>query len=241
MDGFHNRFIVDSRRTSSLEALLKAYSFESLVKNDIFQHYLNNSKINWHFVPARSPHFGGLWEAAVKSCKHHLKRVLNQTPLSYEEFYSILTQVEAVLNSRPLIPISSDPADLEVLTPGHFLIGRPLTAVPQRDLTTSKTNYVRRYQHMQQIFQQFWTRWSKEYLHTLQQRSKWQFDKDPQLKLGSMVLLKEDNVPPLCWPLGRIIDLHPGADHIVRVASVQTKNSILKRALTKLSLLPTED
>lgn len=69
--------------------------------------------MNWHFIPAKSPHFGGLWEAAVKSCKHNLKRVLNNTPLTYEEFYTLLTQVEAVLNSRPLTPLSQDPNDFE--------------------------------------------------------------------------------------------------------------------------------
>lgn len=74
----------------------------------------------WHFIPASSPHFGGLWEAGVKSFKHHLRRILNNTTLTYEEFYTLLTQIEASLNSRPLCPISSDPNDIDALTAGHF-------------------------------------------------------------------------------------------------------------------------
>lgn len=79
---------------------------------------------NWHFIPANSPHFGGLWEAAVKSFKHHFKRI-------YEEFSTLLTQIEASLNSRPLCAISSDPSDYNALTPGHFLTGGPINAIPE--------------------------------------------------------------------------------------------------------------
>lgn len=210
------------------------------VNSDSFQGYLNSCQINWHFIPARSPHFGGLWEAAVKSCKHHLKRILAQTHLTYEEFYTLLTQVEAVLNSRPLCPISEDPNDLEILTPAHLLIGQSLTAVPERDLTNVKVNFTRRYTHLRQMQQHFWSRWTKEYLHNLQQRTKWQFSKHPEIQVGALVLLMEDNAPPLCWPLGRIVQVHPGSDNIVRVVSVKTKNSVLKRAINKVSLLPIE-
>ncbi|XP_030752295.1 uncharacterized protein LOC115879542 [Sitophilus oryzae] len=203
----------------------------------MFQSYLTDNQIKFHFIPPRSPNFGGLWEAAVKSTKHHLKRVLNQRHLTYEEFYSILTQVEAVLNSRPITPLSNDPFDLEALTPGHFLIGRVLTAVPQKPLLESKPNYVKRYHLTQQIFQHFWSRWVKEYLHLLQQRTKWQTG-NPRLDVGTMVLMKEDNLPPMFWPLGRIIEVHPGSDSIVRVVSVKTKNGVFKRAISKICVLP---
>lgn len=85
-------------------------------------------QINWHFIPAYSPHFGGLWEAGVKSAKHHLKRVAGTSHLTYEEMYTLLVQIETVLNSRPLSPLSSDPSDPNPLTPADFLIGRLLTA-----------------------------------------------------------------------------------------------------------------
>ncbi|XP_072395152.1 uncharacterized protein [Diabrotica undecimpunctata] len=88
---------------------------------------VSNEGINWNFIPAKSPNFGGLWEAGVKSCKKHLKRILGNCTLTFEDFYTTLVQIEAILNSRPLCPLSSSPDDFESLTPSHFLIGRRLT------------------------------------------------------------------------------------------------------------------
>lgn len=90
-----------------------------------------NDGIIWNFIPPGSPHFGGLWEAGVKATKHHLKRVIANAVLTYEKLVTVINQIEAVLNSRPLEPLSNDPNDLEVLTPGHFLVGRPLISVPE--------------------------------------------------------------------------------------------------------------
>ncbi|XP_062558240.1 uncharacterized protein LOC134223120 [Armigeres subalbatus] len=85
--------------------------------------------IEFKFIPAKSPNFGGLWEAAVKSMKQHLKKTIGLRTVTPDELNTVLTQIEACLNSRPLTQISNDPSDLSVLTPGHFLVQRPLTAV----------------------------------------------------------------------------------------------------------------
>ncbi|XP_029163786.1 uncharacterized protein LOC114935214 [Nylanderia fulva] len=87
--------------------------------------------IRWHFNPPAAPHFGGLWEAAVKSAKYHLRRVIGETTLTFEELTTLLTQIEACLNSRLLQALSDDPDDVTALTPGHFLIGAPLLAIPE--------------------------------------------------------------------------------------------------------------
>ncbi|XP_055309622.1 uncharacterized protein LOC129573263 [Sitodiplosis mosellana] len=79
--------------------------------------------IQWHFNPPHSPNFGGLWEANVKSTKYHLERIIEGTRLTYEELSTVLVRIESCLNSRPLCPLTSDIDDLDVLTPGHFLIG----------------------------------------------------------------------------------------------------------------------
>ena len=95
------------------------------------QSFLLSNKISWHHSPERAPHFGGLWEAAVKSTKHHLKRVVGSHPLTFEEFTTVATQIEAYLNSRPLGPLTShSPDGMAPLTPGHFLVGRPLLSYP---------------------------------------------------------------------------------------------------------------
>ena len=92
--------------------------------------FCTSQKIRWKFIPERSPYFGGIWEAAVKSLKFHLKRVTANVKLTFEECYTILTQIEACLNSRPLVANSCDDDGIEMLTPGHFLIGRSVEALP---------------------------------------------------------------------------------------------------------------
>jgi len=103
-----------------------------------------NERINWHFIPPKAPHMGGLWEAAVKSAKFHIKRIIGEASLRYEEFLTLLTQIEAILNSRPLTPLSSDPSDLSALTAAHFLIGCPITSYPKPTLEDMCVNRLSR-------------------------------------------------------------------------------------------------
>lgn len=164
--------------------------------------------------------------------------MLGNCHLIYEELYTILTQIEAILNSRPLTPLSSHPEDLTPLTPGHFLIGRPMTALPTKDYQNSKTEtHLTRYQRIEQLRQHFWARWSKEYISELQIRTKWQTPSKP-LEINSLVLIKEDNMPPLKWKLGRVVALFPGLDGIARVAEIRTANGIVKRSFSKICPLP---
>lgn len=204
------------------------------------QSFFNKNVINFHYTPPRSPHFGGLWESVVKSAKTHLKRIVGNAHLTFEELYTVLTQIEAVLNSRPLTPLSNDPNDLQALTPGHFLIGDVITAAPESDIQDTNINRLSRYQKLQYMVQHFWTRWSKEYLHTLQQREKWRTQKGNQIQPGTMVLLKEQNLPPLYWKLGRITEVHPGSDGVVRVVNIKTENGVTKRGITEICILPFE-
>ena len=132
--------------------------------------------IERHFMPQKGSHFGGLWEAAVKRIKYYLHRVVGNVHLTYEEMLTVLCQrhasvmplSEACLNSRPLTPLSSDLSDLRALTPGH-LTTVPLNSLPDQYLTDIKANRLNRWQHLQQLQQHFWKRWSSEYLAKLQQ------------------------------------------------------------------------
>ncbi|XP_076660452.1 uncharacterized protein LOC143363803 [Halictus rubicundus] len=189
--------------------------------------------VTWKFIPPGAPHFGGLWEAAVRSLKHHLRRVVADDPLTYEEFSTLLCQVEACLNSRPLQALTDDPEDLTPLTPGHFLVGGPLTAVPEPTLLEVPRSRLTRWQLLQQRLQHFWRRWAAEYLHQLQTRPKWT-TAETSLQLGDLVLIKSELTPPSRWPLGRIDEVHPGADGHVRVATVKTATSRYQRPVTKL-------
>lgn len=97
---------------------------------------LANDGTEWRFNPSSAPHFGGKWEARVKSVKFHLRRVTGDHVLTYEELTTLLVQIEAALSSRPLCPLSDDPSDLSALTPGLFLVGAALSTVPEPSLTT---------------------------------------------------------------------------------------------------------
>lgn len=193
--------------------------------------------IDWKFIPPRSPNFGGLWEAAVKAVKKHLYIVTRHLILTYEEFSTLLAEIESVLNSRPLTPLSSHPDDLIALSPAHFLIGDSQIKIAQRNWLEATDNTLSRWQHQQKIKQHFWTRWQKEYLHQLQMRTKWYHDSS-KIVPGMMVLIMDEQNPPLKWSLGRILAIHPGTDGVIRVAFVKTTNGVYKRAIRKLCALP---
>lgn len=196
--------------------------------------------IQFHFIPPRAPHFGGLWEAAVKSAKHHLIRSTGTASLTYEELETVIVEIEAILNSRPLTPITNDPTDLSVLTPGHLLIGEAPTAQIDSAASSKKISLLSRWELVSQLKHEFWKRWSNEYLHELQQRHKWK-KPSPNLKTGDMVIIKEDNTPTMKWPLGRVTNVYPGNDGSIRVAEVKTASGIFKRPIHRLAVLPVEN
>lgn len=168
--------------------------------------------------------------------KFHLRRSLGETTLSQREANTLLSQIESVLNSRPLVASSNDPNDLEALTPGHFFIGRPLTAVSEPCYAEFKSLKVR-WHKVQQLVQQFWQRWRTEYLQSLQNRSKWS-KVEENLRVGDLVLIREDFETPLAWRKGRIIQVHAGSDDLVRVVTLKTEAGEVKRPVHKVALLP---
>ncbi|XP_024867312.1 uncharacterized protein LOC112451722 [Temnothorax curvispinosus] len=191
----------------------------------------------WHFNPPAAPHFGGLWEAAVKSTKFHLRRVIGETTLTFEEMATFLAQVEACLNSRPLHALSDDPDDVSALTPGHFLIGAPLLAAPEPSLEERPDNSLSRWHLVQKMRDHFWQRWSRECIQHLASRPKWLTAEDVP-EVGRLCLIRAEISPPNRWPLARIVKLHPGDDGVVRVVTVRTAASEFVRPLVKLVLLP---
>lgn len=220
--------------------ILEIYEFLTNAENmhEIASNLANHGRVNWHFIPPRAPHFGGLWESAVKSFKNHFARVIGERILTYEEFTTFATEVEGILNSRPLTPISSDPNDLVALTPGHFLIGDSITNVPEHNLMDIQSNRLSSWEQVQQIKQNFWSRWNKEYLNELTIRRGWHKNTTTEMKIGTLVTIRDNNLPPMRWILGRITAVHPGNDKIIRVATVKTANGEYKRSIKGLSPLP---
>ncbi|XP_066597118.1 uncharacterized protein [Prorops nasuta] len=226
-------FVGAKNELHDLYQLLKNESFQSSI-----QQYTITKRIQWQFTTPLSPHFGGLWEAAVKVFKHHLKRVVGLQLYTYEDFTTLTTEIEAIMNSRPICSLSSDPNDPIALTPAHFLIGEPLTVLPERDVTSIPQNRLSSWKLIVQAKQHFWQRWYLEYLHELQQRQKWTQNQE-NVKVGTIVLLKDKGLPCMQWSLGRVIELIPSDDGIVRSVKVKTSSTTLKRCVKMLCpLLP---
>lgn len=202
--------------------------------------YLANQGTKWHFIPPASPHCGGLWEAGVKSAKHHLRRIMKDRNHTYEELSTLLTQIESCLNSRPLCPISTDPADNNALTPAHFLIGEPTTCIPDEDLLHFNIDRLSRWKLVERMKKHFWDRWNREYMCRLQARPKWN-KINRNIKEGDLVLLLHEKSSPGQWPLAKVGELHPGTDGLVRVVTIYCNGKHIKRPISKICWLPIND
>jgi len=164
-----------------------------------------------------------------------MRRVIGIACISFAEMSTILTQIEACLNSRPLCQIPSDPKVPQALTPGHFLIGGPLMALADADYSNVPINKLSRWQFVQRYTQRLWKKWSKDYLHQLQQHHKWPTESN-NIQRETVVLIKDDHTPPLQWKLG-VIDVRYGSDELVQVADVRTQSGVLPSAIHKLCQL----
>lgn len=145
------------------------------------------------------------------------------------------------MNSRPMTPLSNDPSDLEAITPAHFLIGRPMFLPPESDLTEAATNDIRRWKNVQYLMQTFRKRWQNEYLPQCQVRGKW-LSKTKPMEINDVVIIRGESNAPMKWKFGRITQLHPGKDNVIRVATVRTAGGVeMLRPTVKLCRLPVQD
>ncbi|XP_046492465.1 uncharacterized protein [Neodiprion pinetum] len=214
--GQRDKFRRSKQELRELYALLETEELQQTVAT-----YATQRNIIWRFNPPLSPHFGGLWEAAVTAFKHHFIRVVRDQAFTIEEFSTMAIKIEAILNSRPLCSLSSDPNDPVALAPAHILIGRPLTRLPEADLSDVPNNRL--------------TVWN--FISKFQKRQKWQ-KTTVQLHPGAVVILIEKNQPCMRRPLGIIRKVHPSDDGVVRVATVKTMQGEYKRNCTQLYPLP---
>lgn len=218
------------------EAELKR-SFEAIKQASVSDELANHG-LDWYFISPASPHMGGAWERLIRSVKTALKVVLKERAPREEVLMTLLTEIENIVNSRPLSYVTVDHEYPESLTPNHFLIGSssnlPVPGVfNDSDLYLKKT-----WRHAQRLTDAFWHRWVREILPTLLPRQKW-YQEGKQLKKGDVVFIVDPTLPRNTWPKGRIEEVHPGADGRIRIVDVKTKTGILTRPVTRVALLPT--
>ena len=165
--------------------------------------------------------------------KLHLQRITSNMTMTLEELQTVVCQVEACMNSRPLIPLkhNDDNVSEDVLTPAHFLIGCSLATLPDQSLGERRPmSLLRGWELCQNIIHHFWKRWSTEYLTSLNKYTKWH-NNSRNLAVGDVVVLRDEILFPTSWPLARVIEVHPGKDNLVRVATIKTVKGIYKRLI----------
>ena len=180
---------------------------------------------------------GEIWERMIRSVRTVLNALLkNQSP-NDEGLSTLMCEVEAILNSRPLTKVSDDPNDLQALSPNHLL---PLRAGPEcpPGIFAKNDQFSQKcWRQVQYLSDMFWKRWTKEYLPSLQKRMKWsEFRRN--VENGDLVLVVDDSTLRCSWPLGRVLEIYPNKDDgLVRVAQVKTKSGTFLRPVIKLCVL----
>ena len=191
--------------------------------------------IEWSFSMEKAPHQNGLCERLVRTVKTPLRVVIGAARLTKNQLRLILTEIEAVVNNRPLAVVREDSEELTPITPMELVNGRRLDQIPDPRAPKRSTTFSHLWRKRQAILNQFWKRWHNDYLLEQSTRKKWRTPTRDDL-MGKIVLIKDDNLSRNVWVIGRIVDILPSKDGLVRNVMVKTSTSLLRRAVQKLAL-----
>ena len=198
--------------------------------------FLLQRNITWLFNAPAASHHGGSWERLIRSTRRVMMGVIKEQILTDDGLSTLLAEVEAILNGRPLTRTSSDPTDLNCLTPNHLLLLKDQQHLPPCT-TTKDDNYVRRrWRQIQYMSDLFWKRWIHEYLPLLQERQKW-LHPHRNVQVGDIVLVVDQNAPRGSWPMVKVQAVFPDAKGFIRNVEIKTKSSKLIRPVTKLVMV----
>ena len=205
---------------------------------DKIQRMTSNEGIRWHWNPPLAPHFGGVFERMIKSAKRAINAILGNADVKDEELLTVFTGVESLLDSRPLTATGNDPNDEPVLTPNHFLIGHMGGELAPESVDTLAFDPRKKWRRIQELIQQTWRRWMREYITSIGSRRKW-FGQKENLKDGDVVLVIDSDTPRRNWKVG--VGVHPGGDGLVRVVDVKVGDCTYRRSISRISRLEFED
>ena len=214
------------------------------MKKDHIQHELLKHNIQWIFNPPAASHMGGSWERQIRTVRKVLAQLSREFGDMFddESFHTLMCEVEAIINSRPMTTVSADPDDMEPLTPNNILTMKSGVILPPPGTFQRSDIYMRkRWRRVKHAANIFWTRWRREYLLTLQARQKWNQPHRSMVQ-GDIVIIKDDSLPRNHWPMGRVIETEPDRKGIVRSVRVKTSTTQLRRPVDRLVLLvPVEE
>ena len=207
--------------------------------NNRINNYGSQEGIEWTFNPPLASHMGGAWERMIRTIRKVLRSLLENQSMNDESCLTLMAEIESIINSRPLVPISFSDSSQEPLTPNHLLLMQGSPNLPP-GLFTKDDNYSkRRWAQVQYLSNQFWRQWLKEFLPNLLQRQKW-FKETKNLQVNDVVLLVEDTQQRSRWVLGRVLETYVGKNGLARTVLVKTQSSVLKQPITTLCPLVTE-
>ncbi|XP_070547952.1 uncharacterized protein [Ptychodera flava] len=209
--------------------------------------FLLNQECDWiefKFNVPSSSHMGGIWERQIRTVRNVLEPLMHQAgpQLDDESLRTFIAEVQNIVNSRPITTDHlSQYNSPEPLTPNHLLTMKTKVLLPPPGNFQKADMYARRrWRRVQHLTNEFWSRWRREYLQTLQPRPKWTVPRR-NLKVDDIVIIKQDNMPRNCWRLGRVSKVYPGEDGYVRKVQLTTATSTLDRPIHKLVLLCTAE
>ncbi|XP_038056046.1 uncharacterized protein LOC119728039 [Patiria miniata] len=206
--------------------------------------YLTTRSCEWVFNPPHASHFGGVWERPIGIIRRVLESMfaqLGKHQLTHDVLVTFMAEACAIVNSRPITTVSSDANDPRPLTPATLLTLKTQTLqAPPGDFVKEDLYARQHWRRAQYLAEQFWLRWQKEYLQSLQPRTKWN-STQPNIREGDVVLVRDKELRRNNWPLARVTKTYPSDDGRVRkvdiiVCSDGTRRTYL-RPISELVLL----
>ena len=206
-----------------------------LSQNSSVQQFLSQRGCSWVFNPPHSSHMGGSWERLIGLSRRILDAILLQenVQLTHDVLNTLMAEVVAILNARPLVPVSTDPESPFVLSPAMILTQKVGVPSPHGEFT-GKDLLSKQWRQVQALADCFWRRWRQEYLPTLQTRQKWT-ETRRDVKKGDIVILKDSQVARNAWPMAMITAVVPGRDGRVRKVELKIAGKESKPLLRPVS------
>ena len=217
---------------------------QTLATHPKVEDYFRKHNLRWHFIHARSPWEGGFYERLVGVVKTCLRKSLYRRSLSYDEIITLLMEVMSTVNNRPLTYQGNSPELLTPLTPNHLIKGGTVDLIPSLDdhldddpRYGNRDNLLEMYQTRSAAIARFTNVWYSEYLSALRARHHTiALEQDLPVKVGDVVLVVSHGKREY-WPLGRVLELKPSADGMVRAVKVLYNGDTRELTLEKLVLL----
>ncbi|XP_052245628.1 uncharacterized protein LOC127854604 [Dreissena polymorpha] len=208
-----------------------ASHLKKLFQSPSLQETLRNQGTEWRFIPKRAPWYGGWWESLIGLTKTSMKKTLGRAYVSLESLQTIVTEIEATMNDRPITHVSTSIADPEPLTPTHLLYGRRVTTLPYPDNSDDSTmiptldhsQINKRAKLQAHIISQFQKRWKFEYLTGLREYHRATGNNIQSIRVGDVVQIQDDS-PRIRWKLAVVEELLTGNDGLTRAAKIRTCN-----------------